>query len=282
MAKTSKPLESTALDALGDPIRRAIVEILRDGSHSVQQIADRLPVSRPAVSRHLRLLKQAELVTDRPDGARRVYELRPEGIDAVRTHLEGVWTDAARRFRLVAENTVPSQGEAGGPPLAPQRSIQNAKALYRKLGRTFDRRSTYGQHQVDWVFDFAVTAWHLVDWVARDSDAGGNSARSDAKKRLTLQCPELFVCEQICNGAKHLVLDDPQLKPFNVATDVRGTTDLSGIRLNIVAGAGLNHDVVCTPAVVVTDKDGHEWHAIELFHRVLSFWQRELGIPPVE
>ena len=84
MGKTSKPLESNALDALGDPMRRAIVEILRDGSHSVQQIADRLPVSRPAVSRHLRLLKQAELVTDRPDGARRVYELRPEGIDAVR------------------------------------------------------------------------------------------------------------------------------------------------------------------------------------------------------
>ena len=282
MGKTSKPLESNALDALGDPMRRAIVEILRDGSHSVQQIADRLPVSRPAVSRHLRLLKQAELVTDRPDGARRVYELRPEGIDAVRTHLEEVWTDAARRFRLVAENTVPSQGEAGGPPSAPQRSIENAEALYRKLERTFDRRSTYGQHQVDWVFDFAVTAWHLVDWIARERDAGGNSARSDAKKRLTLQCPELFVCEQICNGVKHLVLDDPQLKPFDVATDVRGTTDLTGIRLNIVAGAGLNHDVVLTPAVVVTDKDGHEWHAIELFHRVLSFWQRELGIPPVE
>ena len=107
MGKTSEPLENNALDALGDPMRRAIVEILRDGSHSVQQIADRLPVSRPAVSRHLRLLKQAELVTDRPDGTRRVYELRPEGLDAVRAYLEQVWRDAATRFRLVAENTPP-------------------------------------------------------------------------------------------------------------------------------------------------------------------------------
>ena len=107
MGKASARLEGNALDALGDPTRRAIVEILRDGSHSVQQIADRLPISRPAVSRHLRLLKQAELVADRPDGTRRVYELRPEGIDAVRAYLEQVWGDAATRFRLMAENTQP-------------------------------------------------------------------------------------------------------------------------------------------------------------------------------
>jgi DNA-binding transcriptional ArsR family regulator len=112
MGEASTRIEDSALDALGDPMRRAIVEILREGSHSVQQIADRLPVSRPAVSRHLRLLKQAELVTDRPDGTRRVYELRPEGIDAVRAYLGQVWSDAATRFRLVAENTRPPQGDA--------------------------------------------------------------------------------------------------------------------------------------------------------------------------
>ena len=111
MGETSRRREGNALDALGDPTRRAIVEILRDGSHSVQQIADRLPVSRPAVSRHLRLLKQAELVTDRPDGTRRVYELRPEGIEAVRAYLEQVWSDAATRFRLVAENTEPPRDD---------------------------------------------------------------------------------------------------------------------------------------------------------------------------
>ena len=100
-------IETRALDALGDPTRRAIVEILGRGGRSVQELADRLPVSRPAVSRHLRLLKQAERVTDHPDGTRRVYELRRDGIDAIRRYVEQVWAEAEQRFRLVAENTTP-------------------------------------------------------------------------------------------------------------------------------------------------------------------------------
>lgn len=91
-------------EALGDPNRRAIVELLRDGDRSVQQMADELPISRPAVSRHLRLLKDARLVTDRPEGTRRVYRLHDEGIEAVRAYLEQVWGDVARRFKLYAEN----------------------------------------------------------------------------------------------------------------------------------------------------------------------------------
>ena len=70
----------------------------------MQQLADALPISRPAVSRHLRLLKQAGLVTDRPEGTRRLYRLHDEGIDAVRAYLEQVWGEAAARFRLVADN----------------------------------------------------------------------------------------------------------------------------------------------------------------------------------
>ncbi len=92
-------------EALGDPNRRAIVELLRDGDRSVQEIADALPISRPAVSRHLRLLKGAGLVTDRPEGTRRVYRLHDEGIEAVRRYLEDVWGDAAARFKMAAENT---------------------------------------------------------------------------------------------------------------------------------------------------------------------------------
>ena len=94
-----------ALDALGDANRRAIVQILSTGGRSVQEIADDLPISRPAVSRHLRLLKGAGLVADRPDGTRHIYELRGEGVDAIRSYFEAVWSDAAARFRLVAENT---------------------------------------------------------------------------------------------------------------------------------------------------------------------------------
>lgn len=100
-------LHRAALDALGDPNRRAIVEILSTGDQSVQQIADQLPISRPAVSRHLRLLKGAGLVTDRPDGTRRVYQLRDEGVQAVRAYFEEVWDTAIPRFRIVAENTNP-------------------------------------------------------------------------------------------------------------------------------------------------------------------------------
>jgi DNA-binding transcriptional ArsR family regulator len=94
-------------DALGDPNRRAILALLGTHDHSVQQLADALPISRPAVSRHLRVLKDAGLVTDRPEGTRRLYALQEEGVDAVRAYIELVWGDAAARFKLTADNTRP-------------------------------------------------------------------------------------------------------------------------------------------------------------------------------
>lgn len=86
-------------DALGDPNRRAILEVLRDGGRSVQEIADELPISRPAVSRHLRLLRRAGLVAWQPVGTRRIYRLHDEGIAAVRAYLETVWGDVAHGLR---------------------------------------------------------------------------------------------------------------------------------------------------------------------------------------
>jgi DNA-binding transcriptional ArsR family regulator len=97
--------EGDPFDALGDPNRRAIVELLGAGDRSVRELADALPISRPAVSRHLRLLKEAGLVVEEPRGTRRIYRLHDEGVEAVRAYLERVWGDAATRFRLVAENT---------------------------------------------------------------------------------------------------------------------------------------------------------------------------------
>ena len=94
-------------EALGDPNRRRIVELLGAGGRagrSVQQLADDLPISRPAVSRHLRLLKEAGLVLEEPRGTRRIYRLHDDGVVAVRSYLERVWGDAAARFRLTAEN----------------------------------------------------------------------------------------------------------------------------------------------------------------------------------
>jgi len=102
-------------DALGDPNRRAIVELLGGGGRTVREIAETLPISRPAVSRHLRLLKDAGLVIDEPRGTRRIYRLHDEGVEAVRAYLSEVWGDAAARFRLLAENTAPP-AEGGSEP----------------------------------------------------------------------------------------------------------------------------------------------------------------------
>jgi DNA-binding transcriptional ArsR family regulator len=106
---TTPHLAGDPFEALGDPNRRAIVELLGSGGRSVREIADALPISRPAVSRHLRLLKDAGLVVEQPRGTRRIYRLHAEGVEAVQRYLSQVWGDAAARFRLVAENTVPRQ-----------------------------------------------------------------------------------------------------------------------------------------------------------------------------
>jgi len=99
--------------ALGDPNRRAIVELLSRRASSVQEIADALPISRPAVSRHLRLLKEAGLVSEEPEGARRIYRLEDEGVAAVQTYLTEVWGEAVGRFRITAENTAPRPRRTG-------------------------------------------------------------------------------------------------------------------------------------------------------------------------
>ena len=88
------------LDALGNPYRRQIVELLARQPRSVQEIADRLPISRPAVSRHLKVLNGAGIVSDEQIGTRRLYRLE-------RSYLSRLWGDVATRFKLYAENTRP-------------------------------------------------------------------------------------------------------------------------------------------------------------------------------
>lgn len=94
-------------EALGDPHRREILRLLGSGSRSVGELAAELPISRPAVSRHLRLLREAGLVGETPRGTRRIYELRSQGVDAVRAYLEQVWGDAAMNFGLAASKRRP-------------------------------------------------------------------------------------------------------------------------------------------------------------------------------
>ncbi len=92
-------------EALGDPSRREILRLLSAGDRPVGEIAAQMPISRPAVSRHLRVLKDAGMVAERAQGTRRIYRLRAQGMQAVQVYLEGVWGEAAARFRLLAENT---------------------------------------------------------------------------------------------------------------------------------------------------------------------------------
>ena len=89
--------------ALADPTRRAVFERLRGGPRAVGEIAAELPVSRPAVSQHLRVLKEAGLVTERKDGTRRLYRVDPDGVAELRAYFEGFWTDALAAFKAAAE-----------------------------------------------------------------------------------------------------------------------------------------------------------------------------------
>ena len=94
-------------EALGDPNRREILRLLGEGDKAVTELAASMPISRPAVSRHLRLLRQAGLVTEQAEGTRRIYHLHEQGLQAVQAYLERVWGDAAARFRMVADETGP-------------------------------------------------------------------------------------------------------------------------------------------------------------------------------
>ena len=89
--------------ALADPTRRAIFERLARGPRAVGELASEFPVSRPAVSQHLRVLKDAGLVADRRDGNRRLYRVDPRGVEAMRAYLDSFWNDALAAFQRAAE-----------------------------------------------------------------------------------------------------------------------------------------------------------------------------------
>ena len=92
-----------AFDALGDPTRRAVFKRLRAGARSVGEIAKGMDVSRPAVSQHLRVLRQARLVTHRAEGTRRLYAVDTTGLDEVRRWLDGFWDETLAAFKTAAE-----------------------------------------------------------------------------------------------------------------------------------------------------------------------------------
>ena len=102
----------TALAALADPTRRAVFERLRSGPRSVKVIAQGVPVSRPAVSQHLKVLKEAGLVADRPEGNRRVYYVDPDGLGALRGWLDQFWDAALAAFQAEVEASAGEKKES--------------------------------------------------------------------------------------------------------------------------------------------------------------------------
>ena len=96
---------SEQLDALGDPTRRAIFERLAHGPLAVGDIAKKFPVSRPAVSQHLKVLKEAGLVRDHAEGTRRLYQVDKKGLEMLRKWLDRFWDDALEAFKRAAEDT---------------------------------------------------------------------------------------------------------------------------------------------------------------------------------
>ena len=98
-------LHANALAALADPTRRHVFERLKSGPHAVAEIARGMPVSRPAVSQHLKVLKEAGLVADRPEGTRRVYYIDPNGLGALRRWLDQFWDQALLAFQAEVEQS---------------------------------------------------------------------------------------------------------------------------------------------------------------------------------
>jgi DNA-binding transcriptional ArsR family regulator len=117
---------SAAIAALGDPTRRAIFESLARRPKAVGELAAELPISRPAVSQHLRVLKEAGLVTDRADGTRRIYQIRQQGVQAIHGYLDQMWGHAMAAFQAEAERAasrVPAGTPAPRQDRAPRRGV---------------------------------------------------------------------------------------------------------------------------------------------------------------
>ena len=123
------------LDALGDATRRAIVEGLRDGERTVGDLATGLPVSRPAVSQHLGVLKAAGLVLERPEGTRRYYRLDPIGLTRLQNRLDAMWGGEPIPANAAAAGTAPA-AEAAPAPIAPAREepSQKGRKKHKKKG----------------------------------------------------------------------------------------------------------------------------------------------------
>ncbi len=119
---------NAVLDALGEPSRRRLLAVLRSGEHTVRELTDALPVSQPAVSQHLRVLREAHLVAVRADGARRLYRIDPTGLDDLRAYVDQFWDGALDAFAEYATSHRPPQEAVDDPSPGPARRARAPRA----------------------------------------------------------------------------------------------------------------------------------------------------------
>jgi DNA-binding transcriptional ArsR family regulator len=125
-----------ALTALADPTRRTVFERLRTGPRTVGEIADGLPVSRPAVSQHLRVLESAKLVTARQEGTRRIYRVDQAGLAVLRGYFDSFWSDVLVAFRTEAAAAATTAGQAGAAASRAKPRTRTAPQARRRPPRT--------------------------------------------------------------------------------------------------------------------------------------------------
>lgn len=156
-----------AMDALGDPTRRAIFEQLRSGPRAVGELAEELPVSRPAVSQHLRVLKEAGLVTERRQGTRRLYRLDPDGLGAVRAYFDGFWTQVFADFKAAADNREEKEMTVQAQDLTIRKSVTVAAPLDEAFELFTERLASW------WPLDTLSIGKERIETVVVDGRAGG-------------------------------------------------------------------------------------------------------------
>src|SRR4029077_19040311 len=137
----------TALAVLPDPTRRKVLERLRYGPRAVNAIASGLPVSRPAVSQHLKVLKGAGLVEERTEGVRRIYSLRRKGLMELREWLDSFWSDALEAFKLEAERSHKAKGGRGMNEVVTIAPVRESVSVKAPIGHAFE------------VFPSGLTRW---------------------------------------------------------------------------------------------------------------------------
>src|ERR1700722_18767523 len=192
------PAAGGPFEALGDPNGREILRLLSDGDKPVREIADAMTISRPAVSRHLRVLKDAGMVAEQASGTRRIYHLQARGMNAVQAYLESIWGEAAVRFRLLAENLAEWTDRIGTwwPPDHTATGQADLIVLEGGVGgRIYERTSDGVEH--DWgevtVWEppaRLVYVWHLRR--DREDATGGEDrflAQGGAATRIEVRQP---------------------------------------------------------------------------------------------